>query len=440
MHDLFSELKWRGLVHQSTDPELGPKLLAGPFTVYNGLDPSSKSLHIGNLLGLVVLARFQKAGHKAIALAGGGTGFIGDPSGKSEERALLTAEQLAENVAGIQGEITRIFTHCGAGNIPLLNNADWLCKLSFIEFLRDVGKHFTVNVMLEKESVRARLEDRQHGISYTEFSYMLLQAYDFLHLYDHPEYRCRLQVGGSDQFGNITAGCELLRRRNHLQPAKDHGSAFGLTWPLILRSDGKKFGKTEAGAVWLSPERTSPYEFYQFWINTPDADAGRLLRFITELSKEEIEALERQTAAEPQKRAAQKVLAQKVTELVHGPDERAKAEKASVALFGGGKSKEGALADLDEATLLELVKEAPSAALPKARLDGDGAGLLDLMAESGLWPSKSEAKRAIQGGGASLNNTKVSDLGRKVTAADLLHGKYLLLRKGKKEYFLFKAE
>jgi tyrosyl-tRNA synthetase len=433
MPDIVNELTWRGLVHQATDPELGKKLAGEKFTVYCGFDPSADSLHVGNLLGLVNLRRFQRFGHRPIALAGGGTGFIGDPSGKSEERSLLTVVQLEKNLAGIQKVMARLLDFSPGGAI-LVNNADWLRKLSMIEFLRDVGKHFTVNVMLEKESVRARLEDREHGISYTEFSYMLLQAYDFLHLYDH--HGCRLQVGGSDQYGNITAGCELIRRLN-AQRGGPERAAFGLTWPLLTRSDGKKFGKTEEGAVWLSAERTSPYEFYQYWINVPDADAGRFLRYFTDLSQEEIAALEAQTAKEPQKRAAQRALARNVTELVHGAAEREKAEQAAAALFGG--AKETGLTGLDEQALLRAVKEAPSAPLPKARLEGEGALFLDLMVESKLWPSRGEAKRAVQAGGANLNNVRVPDLARKVTAADLLHGKYLVLRKGKKDYFLFRA-
>lgn len=457
MQDIVAELTWRGLVHQTTDPDLAKHLLTGPHTVYCGFDPTADSLHIGNLLGIVNLARFQKAGHKAIAIAGGGTGFIGDPSGKSAERILLTPEQLAANCAAIQGVISRIFQHAGAGDAKLINNADWLCKISLIDFLRDTGKHFTVNHMMEKESVRARLEDRAHGISFTEFSYMLLQAHDFLHLHKH--FGCRVQIGGSDQFGNITAGCELIRKEKfaaaaskwmagviadnetRISAANKQGetlqsSAYGLTWPLITRSDGKKFGKTEEGAIWLSAHRTSPYEFYQYWINTPDADAGRFLRFFTEHTREEIEALESRTQAEPQKREAQKALAKAVTTLVHGKDECEKAEKAAAALFASG----GGGGELTPEALAQLAKEAPGGPLSKARLDGDGVALLDLMAESKLWPSKGEAKRAITGGGAYLNNAKVSDLGKKVTAADLLHGQYLVLRKGKKDYFLYRAE
>lgn len=437
--DVVAELQWRGLVHQTTDPELGKKLQAGPVSVYCGFDPSGDSLHVGNLLGLINLRRFQKAGHRPIALAGGGTGFIGDPSGKSEERSLLTKEQLEKNIAGIKGEMARVldFSAKGDNAALLVNNADWLTKFSFIDFLRDVGKHFTVNHMMEKESVRARLEDREHGISFTEFSYMLLQAYDFLHLHD--TFGCTLQVGGSDQFGNITAGCELIRRTYAKQAVEKH--AHGLTWPLLTRSDGKKFGKTEDGAIYLSPHRTSPYAFYQYFINVPDADATAMLRTFTEFTREEIAQLEAQAQKEPQARHAQRALAKALTELVHGVTEREKAEQAAAALFGGGKGGAGGgLKDLDEAALLELVKEAPNGTLAKSRLAGDGAPLVELMAESALWSSKGEAKNAAKAGGVYLNNEQVKEPAAKVTGKDLLHGRYLVLRKGKKHYFLFKVE
>ncbi|MBE7467187.1 MAG: tyrosine--tRNA ligase [Planctomycetes bacterium] len=436
--DVFGELQWRGLVHQTTDPHLGDRLKRESLTVYCGFDPTADSLHVGNLLGLVNLARFQKAGHRAIAIAGGGTGFVGDPSGKTVERGLQTAAQIDANCRGIQEVISRVFRHAGAGDAKLINNADWLCKISLIEFLRDVGKYFTVNAMMAKESVRARLEDRDHGISFTEFSYMLLQAYDFWHLYR--TFNCQMQVGGSDQYGNITAGCELIRRRLAAEGEEREHAAVGLTWPLLTRSDGKKFGKTEEGAIWLSAHKTTPYAFYQYFINVPDADTGGLLRWFTELSREEIEALEARHATDPGKREAQKVLARELTRLIHGPDETAKAEQAAAALFGGSKSGDAGLADLDEATLLELVKEAPGGTLSKDRLGGEGALFLDLMAESGLWKSKGEAKRALPQGAANLNNVRVSDLNKKVTPADLLHGKYLVLRKGKKEYFLYRVE
>jgi tyrosyl-tRNA synthetase len=433
MGDIFTELTWRGLVHQTTDPEIGKKLAAESYSVYCGFDPSANSLHVGNLMGLLNLRRFQRYGHKPVALAGGGTGFIGDPSGKTEERSLLTAGQLEENLAGIKKVMEQVIDFSPGGAI-LVNNADWLRELNLIDFLRDVGKHFTVNVMLEKESVRARLQDRDHGISYTEFSYMLLQAYDFFHLYE--KHGCRLQVGGSDQFGNITAGCELIRRIN----AQRGGApgADGLTWPLLTRSDGKKFGKTEEGAIWLSADRTSPYEFYQYWIRTPDADAGRFLRYFTDLGEEEIRDLEAKGAAAPQQRIAQRALARSITKMVHGDTECAKAEKAASALFRPG-AKDAGLETLDEEALLQAVKEAPSGEFPKTRLDGEGTPFLDLMVESKLWSSRGEAKRAVQGGGANLNNVRVSDLGRKVTTSDLLHGKYLVLRKGKKDYFLFRV-
>jgi tyrosyl-tRNA synthetase len=439
MKDIFAELAWRGLVHQVTDPDLAQKLAGPSLTVYCGLDPSGESLQVGNLLGLLTLRRFQRAGHRPIALAGGGTGFIGDPSGKSEERALLSPEQLARNLECIRQEMARVLDF-GPGGALLLNNADWLGRFSLIDFLREVGKHFTVNMMLEKESVRARLEDRQHGISYTEFSYMLLQAYDFLHLYRN--YGCRLQIGGSDQFGNITAGCELIRRsearRGTARSDAGESPVYGMTWALLTRSDGKKFGKTEEGAVYLSPAKTSPYEFYQYWINLPDADVGRFLRLFTELGREEIEDLEARSAAAPEKRESQRKLARILTELVHGPTERQKAEQASAVLFG--QAGEGGLAKLGEQALLEAVKGAPSRPRPRQGLEGDGTALLELMVDSGLWSSRGEAKRALQARGVYLNDCRVTDQARKVTTADLLHGKYLVLRKGKKEHFLFRLE
>jgi tyrosyl-tRNA synthetase len=386
---------------------------------------------------MMAMAWLQRAGHRPIALAGGGTGFIGDPGGKTEERALLSREDLERNCAAIQRILGRFLDFDSTDGALLVNNADWLCPVTLINFLRDVGKHFTVNTMLEKESVRARLEDRRHGISFTEFSYMLLQAYDFLHLYDH--HNCRLQVGGSDQFGNITAGCELIRRRNSQSPAAEHGPAYGLTWPLLMRSDGKKFGKTEAGAVWLSADRTSPYEFYQYWLNIPDTEVETCLRQFTDLPREEIEELVKRTRQTPEKREGQRTLARCLTDLTHGTGEREKAERAGSALFSGVGVGAG-LAELDEKSLLDAVKQAPSAALPRARLDGAGVPALDLMVESGLWSSRGEAKKALPAGGVYLNGLRLADLSRRVVAGDLLHGRYLVLRKGKKDHFLFRVE
>jgi len=433
--NIVAELTWRGLIAQTTDPELEKRLEAQPHTLYCGFDPTADSLAAHHLISLLNLSRFQRAGHAPIALVGGGTGFIGDPSGKSEERSLLTREQLEKNVAGMRAQMER-FLDFSSTTAPakLVNNADWLQPLDLIGFLRDVGKHFTINVMMEKESVRKRLEDRDQGISYTEFSYMLLQAYDFYHLFK--EHGCRLQIGGSDQFGNITAGIELIRRKRPESGDVAAYQAYGLTTPLITDSSGQKIGKTTKGALWLDPARTSPFEFYQYWINTADETAVQYLKYFTDLSVADMYDLELVHHADPAQRIAQRRLAQWMTEKVHGVTERANAEKAAAALFGGES-----LESMDERTLLELVKEAPSSTLARTRLDGDGLGVVEVFAEAAkLWKSKGEVKRAIQAGSAYLNNVRVPDLERKIGAKDLLHGKYLVLRKGKKEYYLLRAE
>ena len=325
--DIFAELTWRGLVHQSTDAaHLAGWLNADSRTLYVGFDPTADSLHVGSLLPLMILRRFQRAGHRPIAVVGGATGMIGDPSGKSEERNLLSVDTLRANIAGLEKQIGR-FLDCSAGEnaAAIVNNFDWMQPFSFLEFLRDVGKHFPVNVMLTKDSIKNRLERDDAGISYTEFSYMLLQAYDFVHL--HQQFGCELQVGGSDQWGNITAGIDLARRMRGVQ-------LFGLTCPLLLKSDGSKMGKTEKGAIWLSRERTSPYAFYQYWINVADADAPMCLRFLTELSRDEIESLDASRATEPHLRTSQRRLAEHLTQLVHGDDGLAAAQRATNIFFG----------------------------------------------------------------------------------------------------------
>lgn len=446
--ELLTDLQRRGLLYQCTVPveELAARFEAGgggagePSPVYCGFDPTADSLHVGHLSALLNLERWQRAGHKPLAVAGGGTGFIGDPSGRSAERNLLSRAQLDANLERIAEQL-RLFLDFSPGpaQAETLNNLDWLGKPTALDFLRDIGKHFTVNRMLEKESVRARLEDRDSGLSFTEFSYMLLQATDFLHLFD--TYGCRLQIGGSDQYGNITAGVDLIRRKRGKE-------TFGLTSPLITRADGRKFGKTEEGAVWLSRERTSPYAFYQYWINVPDADAGRFLRFFTDLSLEEIEDLEKQSAARPEARLPQRTLARLLTERVHGAAEREKAEKATAALFGkaagekktGGAEGAAVLAALDEAALLELVKGAPSSTLPKAWPAGEGVPVVELMAETSLWKSRGEARRAIKAGGAYCNGERLTDVNLRLKTSDLLHGKYLLLRKGKRSHHLLRFE
>ncbi len=417
--DLFDDLLWRDLAYQWTGEDALPeRLRAGPTTLYCGFDPSAPSLHIGNLVGLMTLRRFQKAGHRPIAVAGGGTGMIGDPSGRSEERNLLSETELEANVASIRAQIAR-FLDFDAGAL-LVNNADWLGKLGYIEFLRDVGKHFSVNAMLARESVRARLESRS-GISYTEFSYMLMQAYDFVHLFDTEG--CELQVGGSDQFGNIAAGVELGRRMRG-------GQLFGLTWPLVTRSDGVKMGKTAEGAVWLDPARTSPYAFYQWFVNVPDADAGRFLRYFTELPRNKIEELEAETAHAPQKREAQRRLAAELTLLVHGEEGLHAAERASEALFGGD------LAGLTEAELLEIFADVPSRELPRARLGAMTAA--EALAEAGLAKSKSEARRLIEGGGAYVGNRRIDDPEQPFGPGDLASESMAVLRAGKSRFALLR--
>lgn len=419
---LFQELSWRGLVNQTTHAELPEILERGPLTVYCGFDPSADSLHIGSLLPLLHLMRFERAGHRPIALIGGATGLIGDPSGKTAERRLQTREDVDANVAGIHEQLSRFLNFDKAGGAVLVNNIDWLGKLPLVDFLRDVGKHFSVNNMLMKESVKQRIADREHGISYTEFSYSLLQAYDFLHLHD--EFGCTLQVGGSDQWGNIVAGIDLIRRLRDAQ-------AYGLTFPLVTKSDGAKFGKTEEGNVWLSSARTSPYRFYQFWINQADDDAGRYLRYFTFLSQEEVEAIENEHAAAPHTRVAQKRLAEEVTRMVHGDEALENAQRASSAMFGGE------LAGLDDATLEDIFSEVPSIERPKSEL-GEGRPLLDVLVESGVFASKGEGRRMIESGGVYINNERIGASDALLTESALSSSRIAVVRKGKKNYFLLK--
>ncbi|HEV7886432.1 MAG TPA: tyrosine--tRNA ligase, partial [Acidimicrobiales bacterium] len=386
MPRLSEELQWRGLIHQVTDDHL-LKLLdqPEPLTAYIGFDPTADSLHVGNLLQLCNLRRLQEAGHRPIALAGGGTGMIGDPGGKSEERNLLTAEQLQHNLHAIRGQLER-FIDLGDSKALLLDNGTWLWDLRLLDFLRDIGKHFTVNQMVAKDSVKSRFEGREQGISYTEFSYMLLQAYDFLQLFD--AHGCRLQLGGSDQWGNITMGVDLIRRLRS-------EAAYGLTSPLVLKADGTKFGKSEAGTVWLDPDKTSPYRFFQFFINSEDAVVGAYLRYFTWLPREEIEGLDRSTAEHPERREAQRALARAVTALVHGEEEARRAEAAAGALFTGD------LAGLDERTLLEVFAEAPSVDVRR-----EPVSLVDALVLAGLASSKSDGRRAVEQGAVAVNGDK----------------------------------
>ncbi len=423
---LFQDLESRGLIRQVTDSELVTTLTREPMTVYAGFDPTADSLHVGHMLPLLTLRRFQLAGHRVIALAGGATGMVGDPSEKTNERSLLTEELISKNLEGITAVISRFLDLSGPNPALILNNADWFGKFSYLGFLRDIGKHFTVNHMLGKESIRARLEDREHGISYTEFSYMLMQAYDFYFL--NQKHQCRLQIGGSDQWGNITAGTELIRRMN---TATSNTTVFGLTQPLITKSDGTKFGKTEQGAVWLDAQKTSVYQFYQFFIQTPDSDTIAYLKKFTFLPLSEISRLEDLLKTEPEKRAAQKTLASEMTKLVHGASELSRVEKASRSLFGAE------IRTLDAQTLLEIFAGAPSLEKPRSTLIG--SELLELIVESGLLTSKGNARKEITAGGVYLNNERVTDIGYKIGTQDLIADRYIALRRGKKNYCLLKC-
>lgn len=417
--DIWADLEWRGLLYQATDKELSRLLKEETFTLYCGFDPTGDSLHVGSLVPLLALARFQRAGHIPIALAGGATGLIGDPSGKTQERQLNTREQVAANVESIRKQLEKFLDFsAGRFSAKLVDNAEWLDRYNLIDFLRDVGKHFTINDMLSKESVRNRMEA---GISYTEFSYQLLQAYDFYHLATH--YDCRLQTGGSDQWGNIVAGIELIRRTARRQ-------VYGLTFPLITKADGSKFGKTAEGtSCWLDPKRTSPYKFYQFFIQTEDRDVLKLLRYFTFLSKEEIGEMEAAVESAPEKREAQRMLARHMTELVHGQSEMQRAEAAAKALFGGD------LRLLDESTLLEVFEEAPSKDLSKEWV---GRPLVDALVEIGVEQSKAAARQSIQGGGLYLNNERIQDVRKLLTEEHLMHSKYIVIRRGKRNYYLIR--
>jgi len=391
------------------------------LTAYIGFDPSAASLHVGSLLPVMGLARLQRFGHNPIAIAGGGTGLIGDPSGKTKERQLLTPEQVEENLAGIKDHLGRFLDFDATANpARIINNADWLAPISMMEFLRDVGKYFTVNHLLGKEAISRRL-DSDEGISFTEFSYPLLQAYDYLVLHDR--HGCTLQMGGSDQWGNIIAGIDLIRR---LRGARAHGLVF----PLVTTAAGVKFGKTEAGAVWLDPKLTSPYRFYQFWLNTDDRDAVIYLKFFTWLAKAEIDELEQRVRAEPEKRAAQRELARHVTALVHGETELEKALRASEVLFG----KEISCLGVQE--ILDIFADVPSTELERSKLEG--FTLTDALVVSGLAPSKGEARRLVQGGGVCVNNRRVNDPRQAISGSDLIDGQVLVLRKGAKNYHVIR--
>jgi len=410
------------MIHEAT-PDLQQILATEKLTAYIGFDPSAASLHVGSLLPVMGLARLQRFGHTPIAIAGGGTGLIGDPSGKTKERQLLTREQVEANLAGIKEQLSRFLDFDSTANpARIVNNADWLTPITMMEFLRDVGKYFTVNNLLAKEAIKRRLETDE-GISFTEFSYPLLQAYDYLVLYDR--HSCTLQMGGSDQWGNIVAGIDLIRR---LRSARAHGLVF----PLVATTAGVKFGKTEAGAVWLDGELTSPYRFYQFWLNTDDRDVISYLKFFTWLSREEIAGLEESVRSGPEKRNAQRELARQVTEMVHGGTALSKAMRASEVLFG----KE--ISGLSVQEILDIFADVPSTALERSKLDGDGLTLGDALVVAGLAPSKGEAKRLVQGGGVFMNNRRADDVRKAILASEFIGGQVLVLRKGAKHYHLIR--
>lgn len=422
----LDQIKWRGLLHQTTAlEELRAHLETPNRLAYAGFDPTADSLTVGHLVPIMLLRHFQQAGHKPVVLVGGGTGLIGDPSGKDSERTLLTRERVEQNALGQRKVLERFldFSETRANGALLVNNIDWLDKLGYLEVLRTIGKHFSVNAMIQRDSVRTRLESREQGISYTEFSYMLLQAYDYLHL--HRTLGVTLQMAGSDQFGNIASGVDLIRREAH---GAGH-EAYGLTAPLLLRADGKKFGKSEQGAVWLSADRTSPYAFYQFWINVDDADVGSYLKLFTSLTEAEIASLVTSHEREPHKREAQRALARALTSLVHGDDELRSAELAAEALF------QGDVRALSEKLLDEVLSDVPSSQHTKAELSGEGIALLDLLPSTTLVTSKREARQFLESGAVLVNGEKAS-LSQRLTSQDLLHGKAIVLKRGKKNWHL----
>jgi len=421
--DVFNELEWRGLVCESTEG-LRDVLARDKVTLYIGFDPTAASLHVGSLLPMMALARMQRFGHSPIAIVGGGTGMIGDPSGKTSERQLLTVEQIDLNLAGIRAQLAKVLDFDAPSNpARIVNNADWLRPLNYLEFLRDIGKHFTINYMLAKESVKRRIE-QEDGISYTEFSYLMLQSYDFLTLFDR--YHCTLQMGGSDQWGNITAGCDLVRRLRA-------GKAHGLVMPLVTTSSGVKFGKTEAGAVWLDPALTSPFRFYQFWVNTDDRDAVRYLKFFTFLTRDEIEALDAEMGTAPEKRTAQRALARAVTAIIHGQEAVERAEHASGLLFGER------ISELDVDDIIAVFDDVPSTEVGIERLAGEGMAIADILVATTLASSKGEAMRLVKGGGVYVNNRRVADERARFTVDQAIAGRVFVLRKGGRQYHLLRV-
>ena len=429
--NFVKELEWRGMINNmmpGTEEQLNKEMTSA----YVGIDPTADSLHIGHLVGIMMLKHFQRAGHRPIALIGGATGMIGDPSMKSQERVLIDEHTLRHNQECLRKQLEKFldFDSDAPNAAILVNNYDWMKNYSFLQFIRDVGKHITVNYMMAKDSVKKRLSaNADHGMSFTEFSYQLLQGYDFLYLYEHEG--CRLQMGGSDQWGNITTGTELIRRMNG-------GEAFAITCPLITKADGTKFGKTEGGNVWLDPKRTSPYKFYQFWLNVSDADAAKYIKIFTDLSQEEIAELEQQQAADPGLRPLQKRLAKEITTMVHSAADYEMAVEASQILFSN-KANE-ILHKIDEETLLSVFEGVPQFEISKAKLEEGVPAIALLTDEAAVFPSKGEMKKMTQGGGVSINKEKLTDQNALITTAHLLNDKYILAQRGKKNYFLLIAK
>ena len=424
MQNAFDVLEERGLIEQVSDyTTLVESLNKDSLTLYAGFDPTADSLHLGHLFPLLCLARFQRLGHRPIALVGGATAMIGDPSGKSEERQLLSEDVIEQNVASLRKQLKHFLDFEGENGALFVNNTDWTKEVSYLEWLRDVGKHFTVNYMLGKESVRRRIEDRSQGISYTEFSYMLLQANDFVELYDR--YGCTLQVGGNDQWGNITAGIDLVHRRRHRQ-------VYGITFPLLATSTGEKFGKTEENALWLDPEKTSPYTLYQYWIRTDDRDVLRYLKYFTHLEMNEIAELEETVKQAPERREAQRILAEESTRMIHGDRGLARAREASEVLFGGDMSA------FTERELLDIFANVPSSTIRRRELEL-GIGLLDMFTRAELTPSNSRARQMVEANAAYVNNVQVGDSRMVVTPEHLLGNSIIVLRRGKKNHHLVKV-
>jgi tyrosyl-tRNA synthetase len=419
MMDLLKDLEWRGIIYQQTDEEgIRDTLSKEKISLYCGVDPTADSMHIGHLLPFLTLRRFQNAGHRPIVLVGGATGLIGDPSGKSEERKLQTLEQVQLNVDGIKKQLEQIFNVEGENGAIMVNNYDWAGSMDIVTFLRDFGKHVGVNYMLAKDTIASRLET---GISFTEFTYTILQAMDFFHLYE--KHDCKLQIGGSDQWGNITTGLELIRKMS-----SEGSKAFGLTIPLVTKSDGTKFGKSESGAIWLDPEKTSPYEFYQFWINTADTDVIKYLKYFTFLGKEEIEQLEKSVQEEPHLRQAQKTLAEEMTRFIHGEESLQQAIKISAALFSG---------DVKNLTADEIKQGFKD--VPSFTIEGEEElGLVDLLVAAKISPSKRQAREDVSNGAVSLNGDRVTDTAYVLGEADKIEGQFTIIRRGKKKYFMIK--